>query len=476
MQVVIFSSPSRLSMLKNLLTELKGFDVEVINDFKTFGKENFYKRWQKARVICLKSKQRDFLIIPDDVSDLDLQEIKKVFELNKERPFTCNLINDGRHLPCWSSLERPIFNFETENYKYQDLGYFDCGGLINREALRKVRIDQPPDYWFDRPNKSSGVGYQLTKQLRENHVSQYTPSPTLANHGNHESVMHYHERKVTPLVSQRKMKKVCAIATMPGRELFLENTLKSLEGQFDEIHVYDNGKEKIDLTDNGKFYFLQFQKRPCYYFSCDDDIIYPKTYAKDLIQEIERTKSIVTLHGRKLGLKCNTYYRNPSNICFHCKSEQTNREVLDVAGTGVTAFRTDYFNPAEIYKIKHKRMADLVFSLEAKEQGKQIVLMPHKENYLKVQNVPEENTIFGQETNKRDIEQSQLQNKIIMAKSVKTTKTAPTYANKMETVYIVNSHHKKGYVAGLKYEVSPAEKQRLLELEMIEDVKSPAKK
>jgi hypothetical protein len=55
---------------------------------------------------------------------------------------------------------------------------------------------------------------------------------------------------------------------------------------------------------------------------------------------------------------------------------------IDVAGTGVTAFDTDYFNPTEIYKSEYKRMSDLVFSLEAKKQGKTILLTTHKKGFV----------------------------------------------------------------------------------------------
>ena len=470
MQIVIFSSPSRLEMLKKLKRELEGLDVAVIDELQTFGKEKFWLRWKRAREICLSSKYDDYLIIPDDVSNIDLKEIENIFTLFKEKEFTCNLLNDNRVLPCWNSFENFSKNIQTANYKYACLNYFDCGGLTNRATLKKVSVERIPSDWFDDKNKSSGVGYQLTTKLRALNIPMFTPSPTLAEHGNHDSLMHPIERLKTPLICKRPMKKIANIATFKGRESFLSETLKSIEGQFDEVNVYDNEKEKVDLTDNGKFFFLKKYKEPVYYFTLDDDIIYPSTYSKDMVREIEKTQSIVTIHGRQLGATCNSYYRNPLNVCFHCNSEQPKRVVLDVAGTGVAAFRTDYFNPKNIYKSKDKRMSDLVFSYQAAIEGKKIVLMPHKEKYIKIQDVPIENTIFGQERNNNDYKQAEYQNKIIMAKKeAKSQKQAPNYPNKMVSVYIERAHHKMGYVQGTTEMVTLEMKKKLVELGMVKD-------
>ena len=83
------------------------------------------------------------------------------------------------------------------------------------------------------------------------------------------------------------MKVVIAIATIGNRPRQLELTLDSLCGQCDELMVYNNETRKIDYTDNGKFYFLDLFKEPVYYFSCDDDIIYPPDYVSKTIEAIE---------------------------------------------------------------------------------------------------------------------------------------------------------------------------------------------
>ena len=209
------------------------------------------------------------------------------------------------------------------------------------------------------------------------------------------------------------MKVIIAIATFKGREPYLKKAIQSLVGQADEIRIYDNEKRFIDLTDNGKFYFLHEYKEPIYYFTCDDDIIYPPTYVQDMIEAIERTGTIVTHHGRKLLGEGRSYYRG--HKAYQCLKENNYEGLIDVAGTGVTAFRTDYFN-AEIWASSDKRMSDLVFSLEVAKQGKEITLLKHSGNYFQYLNVPPNQTIHGTE-HKRETRQIQIADEIFRIKN-----------------------------------------------------------
>lgn len=204
------------------------------------------------------------------------------------------------------------------------------------------------------------------------------------------------------------MKVVVGIATMKGREESLKHTLKSLVGQADQIRIYNNATREEDLTDNGKFYFLQEYNETIYYLSCDDDLIYPPTYVKDMIKAIDRTGGIVTHHGRILKEYGVSYYRG--HRVFMCLKENDKECRIDVAGTGVTGFRTDYFNPTEIYKAKDKRMSDLVFSLEAAKQGKKITVLKHGHDYFGHTNNKE--TIHSQDS-RNDGRQSEIADEIL---------------------------------------------------------------
>lgn len=164
----------------------------------------------------------------------------------------------------------------------------------------------------------------------------------------------------------------------------MRHAIWSLENQCDEIHIYDNTKA-INYTDNAKFQHLQFIKESVYYLCADDDIKYPKDYVQLTIELIEKYQCIITYHGRILKEPINSYYKGHKVYDF--RGAQDKDMFVDVAGTGVCGFRTDYFNPTEIYKSPYKCMSDLVFSLEAKKQGKRIICAAHKQNWLIQQEV-----------------------------------------------------------------------------------------
>ena len=209
------------------------------------------------------------------------------------------------------------------------------------------------------------------------------------------------------------MKVIVGIATHAGREETLKRTIDSLLKYVDDIHVYDNEKEPYNATDNGKFHFLHKYQKPIYAVSADDDIIYPPDYIETLINGIEKHNTICTFHGRKLqGMNVN-YYRG--HKAFSCLRNQPQTILLDVAGTGVSAWDTSKFNPTEIWKAEDKLMSDLVFSLEAAEQGINITHLGHKHDWIIQQPIPVEQTIYGREVNKQH-RQIELANEIFKIK------------------------------------------------------------
>jgi len=183
------------------------------------------------------------------------------------------------------------------------------------------------------------------------------------------------------------MKRIAAMATFYGREHNLQAVIDSIKDQVDELHIYDNSREPVDYTTNAKFYFLQFYKEPVYYFTIDDDIIYPPTYVQDMVEAMDRLGTIVTHHGRELlGVNRNYYYEHNT---YSFSRAQTEEKRIDTAGTGVTAFRTDYFNPVDMYKSQFHRMSDVLFGWLAAKENKIITVLPHEQGYfVPLQNNP----------------------------------------------------------------------------------------
>ena len=100
-----------------------------------------------------------------------------------------------------------------------------------------------------------------------------------------------------------------------------------------------------------------------------------------MVDAIERNKCIVGHHGRVLKGANLSYYMEHDSILFNQINE---REVeLDVIGTGVCGFSTEYFNPTTLCDHKELRMVDILFSLEAKKQGKKMLSLKHNAGWIK---------------------------------------------------------------------------------------------
>jgi hypothetical protein len=188
------------------------------------------------------------------------------------------------------------------------------------------------------------------------------------------------------------LKAIANIATHPGREKTLEMTLLSIQGQFDEINIYDNALESLDLTDKGKFYYLPDYRNPVYYFTLDDDIFYPADYVEKTINHIDKG-GIISYHGRKLLGFNRDYYKGHEAIHF-AKGNNTTQEI-DVPGTGVMAFRTDYFKPTNIVHEPDQCMVDLLFAVAAAKEDKDIICPIFARGWLRAQEIPFAKTIYG---------------------------------------------------------------------------------
>jgi hypothetical protein len=207
------------------------------------------------------------------------------------------------------------------------------------------------------------------------------------------------------------MRVVVGIATFNKRNL--DRTIESLSTQAHDIRIYNNETRDLNLTDNGKFYFLSDYKEPVYYFTCDDDLIYPPDYVSKTIQAIEKHKCIVSYHGRILRGLNRSYYRE--HTALQCTHGFMQTLELDVCGTGVTAFRTDYFNPTTLWASPDKRMSDLVFSLEAAKQDKKIMHIGHQSKWIRYIDQPKGTTIYEMES-KNESRQIEIANEIWLLK------------------------------------------------------------
>jgi hypothetical protein len=189
------------------------------------------------------------------------------------------------------------------------------------------------------------------------------------------------------------------IASTPDRVDLLINTVHSIIDQVDVVNICLNnyesnpfeGNPKVNvifadnrLGDAGKFMFIEESKG--YYFTGDDDLIYPKTYIEDTLKAVDKY-GVVTYHGRSfLHYPVNSYYKSPA-IRNRCLSKFSFTEPVHIGGTGVMCIDLEKHRlPFNIFK--RANMADIWVSCYFKAVGVDIWGLAHEEDYFTYQEPP----------------------------------------------------------------------------------------
>lgn len=214
----------------------------------------------------------------------------------------------------------------------------------------------------------------------------------------------------------------------------LIRTLESIINQCDEINVALNDHymeeipdflhhKKINLffTDNSigdAFKFLNLEKVDGYYFSIDDDLIYPPTYVSDTIKRCKEfnNKKVITYHGRNFSsFPISSYYRSASER-YACLTKVKNDVKVQFGGTGVMCFHTSLIKiPIDYFK--NANMADVWIGKYCIENNIEIICLKHDEGYIKY--IPQKSTIYNEES-KSDKIQTDLVNGLFAPKIVET--------------------------------------------------------
>jgi len=182
------------------------------------------------------------------------------------------------------------------------------------------------------------------------------------------------------------------VATIRGREYALKEMVQSILPQLDKLYVAINDyktaptfllHDKIevvfpekDLGDANKF--IGIDHCDGYYFSLDDDLIYPGDYVSNMIR---MNKGIHTHHGRCMKPDAKRYYRDKSfvHMCLH---QETLDRVVDFGGTGVMCINTNKVNLKYRY-FDQKNIADIITGIYAKENNHIIIALKHPADWIK---------------------------------------------------------------------------------------------
>lgn len=233
------------------------------------------------------------------------------------------------------------------------------------------------------------------------------------------------------------------LATIPQRVSSMLLTVNSLNSQVDFLNVMCNNytereanfinaslndwqyyrnfkptalafhKRNNEIGDAEKFY--KVENHSGYFFTCDDDLIYPPDYVKYMISKIEQyeRKAVITLHGRNYTPgRIEKYYggRNRTEA-YHCLQRVEGDHKVMIGGTGVMAFHTDTLK-IKYEDFKLPNMADLWMAIVCRNQNVPIMVVEHLPNWLQV-GYDGEDTIWNKHYND-DSMQTEIYNKYMI--------------------------------------------------------------
>ena len=181
---------------------------------------------------------------------------------------------------------------------------------------------------------------------------------------------------------------------MPSRKELLTLVINSLLPQVDKIHVALNGYTEIpealrnlsnveceildnSLGDSAKFLHAS-DYDDCYYYGCDDDLVYPKGYCDYLQNSVNEYNGLVSLHGRLYASRAGFKQWVGNYRCLNNVSDDTK---VNLVGSGVCCFNTNRLK-LHISDFKTPNMADCYLSRTAYLQGVPMMVLAHKSDYL----------------------------------------------------------------------------------------------
>jgi len=191
---------------------------------------------------------------------------------------------------------------------------------------------------------------------------------------------------------------IAGMATLPERLNTLELVLDRLHPQVDVIELALNGHREIpkllskypkvipNLTTNEKGdanKFLNVGKyKDDYYFSTDDDILYPSDYVSTYIKEIDKHRSLITIHGSLIPpRKIQSYYKG-RKMKAHCLNT-CGEEVVHIPGSGVSGFHTSFLKIDYKNGFPNANMADIFVGIQCQQQNVRCISIKHSKGWIK---------------------------------------------------------------------------------------------
>jgi len=221
---------------------------------------------------------------------------------------------------------------------------------------------------------------------------------------------------------------VASLCSIPSRSDALVKTLRSIEKQVDHIYLYLDGYDRTpgyvyelscevtvvhsrdvpNLRDNGKFYPLQKLNKDCYFFTMDDDIVYPPDYVNAMIKKLDFYEQAVAVgvHGVFLPENAERYFSG-FRKSYHFKYKLESDTLVSNLGTGTVAFHTRYFSTLSVEEFSETGMSDIYFSIFCKNHGIPMVCIARPDDWL-CEVIPEDTNTLYHEFKRADDKQAAL--------------------------------------------------------------------
>lgn len=258
--------------------------------------------------------------------------------------------------------------------------------------------------------------------LRDGHIEQ-VPSPSRANYVQVFRAFHQSQpkaglkrafgfpvlRDVLPVAADMTRLSnpadpvVVALCSIPERADQLWATLRSLAPQADAIHLYLDRYDELPgflaefsnqltvwrsqqhpgLRDNAKLLPLGSLAAPCYYFTCDDDIVYPPDYVHCLVKRLEayQRRVVLGVHGVLLPEQPSGYFSGFRKV-FNFEHPLENDQLVNVLGTGTVALHTSLCPGLDLRQFRTSGMLDLWLATWCKTQGVPMVAIARHGRWL----------------------------------------------------------------------------------------------
>lgn len=201
------------------------------------------------------------------------------------------------------------------------------------------------------------------------------------------------------------------MATIPKRIPLLETVVNCIIPQVDHLNIYLNNFEEVpwflnhekitvvrsqdegDRGDAGKFFWAD--KVQGYYFTIDDDIIYPPDYVEKLKEALDKRgkKCAVGVHG-EMYPDVIRHWTKDRIKSYHFYYENQKDTPVHVLGTGCAAFHTEKLQ-VKPEDFKTPNMADVWFTLICARNLFYRVVVAHQRGWLNILHLPMEETLWG---------------------------------------------------------------------------------